>query len=184
MKNLLQDHYQSHHKNGARLRQSLLENTRGKILSNWIGKNKKVLDLGCGKGFLLYEIKKILNNIEILGIDFSKHAKLNAKKEISRYIISNDIRRKLNYKDNDFDLVISINTLHNLKLKPLMQCLKEIERIGRSKFICAESYRNEKEQFNLQCWALTAETLIDVESWKWIFNLSGYTGDYEFIYFE
>ena len=81
-------------------------------------------------------------------------------------------------------MVISINTLHNLKLKNLNQCLQEIERIGKSKFICVESYRNEKEQFNLQCWALTAQTLIDEQSWKWVFNKSGYTGDYEFIYFE
>ncbi len=146
--------------------------------------NSKVLDLGCGKGFLLYEIKKILNDIEILGIDSSKHAKLNAKKEISKYIVTNDIRKKLDYKDNNFDLVISINTLHNLKLKHLIQCLKEIERIGRSKFICVESYRNEKEQFNLQCWALTAETIVDVDSWKWLFKVASYSGDYEFIYFK
>ena len=66
----------------------------------------------------------------------------------------------------------------------LNQCLQEIERIGKSNFVCVESYRNEKEQFNLQCWALTAETLIDVDSWKWLFKNSGYKGDYEFIYFE
>lgn len=149
-----------------------------------LNNNSKVLDLGCGKGFLLFEIKKILNNIQIVGIDISKYAKLNAKKEISRYIISNDIRKKLNYKDNEFDLVISINTLHNFKLKPLIQCLKKIERIGRSKFICVESYRNEKEQFNLQCWALTAETIVDVDSWKWLFKVASYSGDYEFIYFK
>jgi hypothetical protein len=81
-------------------------------------------------------------------------------------------------------LVISINVLHNLKLQNLSQCIVEIERVGKSKFICVESYRNEAEQFNLQCWALTAETQIDTESWKWLFNESKYTGDYEFIYFE
>ena len=63
-------------------------------------------------------------------------------------------------------------------------CLKEIERIGKSKFICVESFRNENEQFNLQSWALTAETLIDTDSWKWMFKTSNYSGDYEFIYFK
>jgi hypothetical protein len=101
------------------------------------------------------------------------------KKNIKIY----DINNKLDYVNKFFDLVISINTLHNLKLKNLYQCLQEIERIGKSKFVCVESYKNEEEQFNLQCWALTAETLVDSESWKWIFNISGYTGDYEFIYF-
>ena len=144
----------------------------------------KVLDIGCGKGFLMYEIKKILKNINITGIDISKYAKKNAKKEIKKNISIFDINKRLKFKDNEFDLVISINTLHNLKLKNLVQCLREINRIGVNKYVCTESYRNEKEQFNVQCWALTAETLIDVNSWKYIFELSGYSGDYEFIYFE
>jgi sporadic carbohydrate cluster protein (TIGR04323 family) len=149
-----------------------------------LNEKSKILDIGCGKGYLLYEIKKILRNAKIYGLDNSKYAKNNAKKEIKKYIKIYDINEKLNFKNESFDLVISINTLHNLKLKNIYQNLKEIERIGKSKFICVESYKDEEEQFNLQCWALTAETLIDVESWKWIFNLSGYTGDYEFIYFE
>jgi sporadic carbohydrate cluster protein (TIGR04323 family) len=156
-----------------------------KIIKDYsLNNNSKVLDLGCGKGFLLYEIKKILSNIKVVGIDVSKYAKSTSKKEISRFIKNKDLKKKINYENNSFDLVISINTLHNLKLEYVAQCLKEIERIGKSKFICVESYRNENEQFNLQCWALTAETIIDVNSWKWLFKNVGYTGDYEFIYFK
>ena len=146
--------------------------------------NSKILDLGCGKGFLLYEIKKILKNITVVGLDFSKYAKKNAKTEIKNNITTFDLNKKLRFKNNEFDLVISINTLHNLKLKNLIQCLSEIDRVGVKKYICTESYRNEREQFNVQCWALTAETLIDVNSWKYVFELSGYSGDFEFIYFE
>ena len=47
-----------------------------------------------------------------------------------------------------------------------------------------ESYRSELEQFNLQCWALTAESFFDDEEWVWLYRHFGYTGDYEFIYFE
>ena len=149
-----------------------------------LNNQSKILDIGCGKGFLLYEIKKIIKNITIYGLDISKYAKANAKIEIKNNIKIWDINKKLNFDSKSFDLVISINTLHNLKLQNLNQCFQEIERIGKSKFVCVESYRNEKEQFNLQCWALTAETLIDVDSWKWLFKNSGYTGDYEFVYFE
>lgn len=149
-----------------------------------LNNNSKVLDLGCGKGFLLYELKKILNDIEVVGIDISRYAKLKSKKEISRFIKKKDLKKKLNYENNSFDLVISINTLHNLKLEYVTKCLKEIERIGKSKFICVKSYRNENEQFNVQCWALTAETIIDTNSWKWLFKTVSYTGDYEFIYFN
>jgi sporadic carbohydrate cluster protein (TIGR04323 family) len=144
----------------------------------------KVLDVGCGKGFLMQEIKNKLKNISIIGIDFSKYAKNNTINEIKKNIKIQDARKKLKFKNNFFDLVISINTLHNFKISEIHSSLSEIERVGKSKFICVESYRNELEQFNLQCWALTAETLIDTSSWKWLFKNSGYTGDYEFIYFK
>ena len=149
-----------------------------------LNETSKILDIGCGKGFLLYEIQKILRNVKLYGLDISRYAKSNAKNEIKNKIKIWDINKKINFEDQFFDLVISINTLHNLKLKKLTQCLKEIERLGKSKFICVESYRNEKEQFNLQCWALTAETLIDKSSWLWLFKNVGYSGDYEFIYFD
>jgi sporadic carbohydrate cluster protein (TIGR04323 family) len=148
-----------------------------------LNSESKILDIGCGKGYLLYEIKKIIKNIAVYGLDISKYAKNKAEIEIKKNIKIFDINKKLDFDDKFFDLVISINTLHNLKLKSLNQCLKEIERVGKFKFICVESYRNEKEQFNLQCWALTAETLIDTDSWRWLFKNSGYKGDYEFIYF-
>ncbi len=146
--------------------------------------NSKVLDIGCGKGFLMYEIKKKLKDIDIIGVDISKYAKKHTLEEIKSNIQIYDARRKLKFENNFFDLVLSVNTLHNFKIEEVNRSLSEIERVGKSKFICVESYRNESEQFNLQCWALTAETLIDTSSWKWLFKKSGYTGDYEFIFFN
>lgn len=148
-----------------------------------LNNNSKVLDVGCGKGFLMYELKNILKKINIIGIDLSKYAIRNAKKEIKKNIFYYDINNKLNYINDYFDLVISINTLHNLKIPKIEQALKEIDRVSKNSFICVESYRNEKEQFNLQCWALTAETIIDTQAWKWLFSKANYRGDYEFIYF-
>ena len=156
-----------------------------KIISNYsLTNDSRILDIGCGKGFLLHEIKKILKNIKIYGTDISPYARKNSITKIKKNIKIHDARKKFNYSDNFFDLVISINMLHNFRLSNIHNFLLQIEKIGKNKFICLESFRNEKEQFNLQCWALTAETLIDVESWKWIFEKSRYTGDYEFIYFE
>lgn len=142
-----------------------------------------VLDIGCGKGFLIFEIKKILPKIKIIGCDLSSYAIKNSKKEIKRKLFQHNAKDKFKYKNKSFDLVISINMLHNLSIPDIETCLKEIERLGKNKFICTESFRNEKEQFNLYCWALTAETLINVTSWEWVFKKNSYTGDYEFIYF-
>ena len=144
----------------------------------------KILDIGCGKGYLVYELSRILNSKNVFGCDISKYAIKNAKKEVKKNIFYHDARKNFNLKDNHFDFVFSNTTLHNFKLKDCYNALKEFERISLEKYICVEAFRNENEQFNVQCWALTAETLIHRDSWLWLFDKSGYTGDYEFIYFK
>jgi len=95
-----------------------------------------------------------------------------------------DAREPLPFLAGEFDLVISLATLHNLRLPDLWLALQEISRVGRQGFIMVESYRTVKELFNLQCWALTCETFLDADEWTWLFAQSDYVGDYEFIYFE
>lgn len=146
--------------------------------------NSKILDIGCGKGYLLYEIKKIIPKIKVIGIDISSYAINNAPIEVKESFYTHNAKDKLKYKDKEFDLVLSINTVHNLKLFDLKNCIIEIERLGKQKYIATESFRNEKEQFNLQCWALTCETFFSEDTWIRLFEDCGYTGDYELIYFE
>ena len=150
---------------------------------NLTGKSK-ILDVGCGKGFLLYEIKKILPKIKIVGFDISKYGINNAKKEIRKYLFAHDAKKKYPFKNKNFDLVISLGCLHNFKLYDLYNSIKEIQRVGNKAYIMVEGYRNSNELFNLQCWALTAETFFDDNEWKWLFKVCGYKGDYEFIYFK
>tara|TARA_Y100000816_G_scaffold115155_1_gene80633 strand:+ start:1224 stop:2168 length:945 start_codon:yes stop_codon:yes gene_type:complete len=154
------------------------------IKSYNLNDNSKVLDIGCGKGFLLFEIKQILKNIKIIGIDISKYAKKKSKPEVRKNIFTFDINNKLQFKDKEFDLVLCINVLHNLQINKIDFSLKEIDRVGKNSFICVESFKNEKQQFNLQCWALTAETIINTSDWLWLFKKSNYSGDYEFIFFD
>lgn len=149
-----------------------------------LNNQSKIIDLGCGKGFLIYEIKRILKKIKIVGLDISSYAIKNSKIEIKKNIFKYDLNKKLKFKNQEFDLVLCINTLHNLKIKKVKQCLEEINRIGKKSFVCIESFKNEKQQFNLQCWALTAETIINTSDWKWLFEYSNFSGDYEFIYFD
>ena len=146
--------------------------------------NSRILDAGCGKGFLLLEIKKKLPSIDIVGIDISKHALKEAPEILKNNFFIHNLKDTLPFNDNEFDLVISINALHNLHIPDLKTAITEIERVGKNKFIAVESYRNEKEQFNLQCWALTCESFFNKDSWIWLFKQFGYKGDYEFIYFE
>ena len=47
-----------------------------------LGDNPKILDIGCGKGYLLYDFLKVIPNAEIYGLDISDYAIENCKPEI------------------------------------------------------------------------------------------------------
>ena len=50
-----------------------------KIIKSYnLNSKSKILDAGCGKGFLLYEIKKLIPNIVVVGFDISKYAIKNS----------------------------------------------------------------------------------------------------------
>jgi|TARA_Y100000294_G_scaffold177003_1_gene201024 ubiquinone/menaquinone biosynthesis C-methylase UbiE len=155
------------------------------LIKNYnLNNNSSILDVGCGKAFLLYEMKLLLPGLKISGFDISKHGLTDAKKEINKDLFIHRAQETYPFKDKQFDLVISLGCLHNLRIFELEIALKEIERVGKHGYIMLESYRNEKELFNLQCWALTCESFFDKKEWIWIYDHFGYTGDYEFIYFE
>lgn len=144
----------------------------------------RILDVGCGKGFLLFDFTKVVPGIEVHGIDISDYAIANAKEEVKDRLRVGDAAA-LPFPDRHFDLVYSLNTLHNLHNYDLEKALREIERTSRKhKYICVESYRNEVEKANLLYWQVTCEAFCTPQEWEWWFRMTGYTGDYSFIYFE
>lgn len=144
----------------------------------------KILDVGCGKAFLLYEFTRLLPQCQVTGFDISGYAIQEAKAEIKERLFVHRAQDPFPFADSEFDLVISLTTLHNLYIHELVAALTEIERVGKDKYLAVESYRDEQELFNLQCWALTCAAFFTPQEWTWIFNQFGYNGDYEFIYFE
>ena len=144
----------------------------------------KILDIGCGKGFLLYDFLKVIPGAEVFGVDISNYAVSNSKPEI-RNCLSVGCASDLSWPDNTFDLVISINTFHNLYACQLDSALREMERVGKQhKYLCVESYRNEQEKANLLYWQVTCEAFNTPEEWRWWFRHTHYSGDYSFIFFE
>jgi SAM-dependent methyltransferase len=144
----------------------------------------KILDIGCGKGFLLYDFTKVVPGVEVFGIDISGYAIANSKEEVSdRLQIGN--ATSLPFPDRHFDFVYSITTLHNLHCYDLDKSLREMQRVSRkNSYLCVESYRNEVEKANLLYWQVTCEAFNTPEEWDWWFKHTGYTGDHSFIYFE
>ena len=121
---------------------------------------------------------------DAVGIDISDYAIANAMPEVKdRLSVGNAV--SLPYPDKSFDLVVSLNTLHNLRIYDLEKALKEIERVGKKhKYIVMDSYRDEREKVNLLYWQLTCECIFTPQEWEWVFAQCGYTGDYGCIFFD
>jgi len=143
----------------------------------------KVLDIGCGKGFQIFELTQVLPGLEVRGIDVSSYAIEHAHHDV-KHLLDHGSAAKLPYADKSFDLVFSINTLHNLHNRDLDSSLREMERVGKQKYLCVESYRNEVEKANLLYWQVTCEQFNSPDDWAWWIEHASYTGDYSFIFFE
>ncbi len=144
----------------------------------------RVLDVGSGKGFILHDFTDACPGIEVAGIDISAYGVEHTMESVKPFCqVAN--ATKLPFPDDHFDLVISINTLHNLYNYELWAAFKEIERVSRGgKYICVEGYRNEREKVNLMYWQMTCRAFHTPEEWDFVFKQTGYTGDHEFIFFE
>src|SRR5712692_4688113 len=144
----------------------------------------RILDVGCGKAFLLYEFTRAVPGVEIAGLDISEYGLAHAKDEAKAFLKLGDCTT-LPYDSHSFDFVYSINTFHNLMINRVKAAVQEVERVGKDKkWICVESYRNEREKANLLYWQLTCMSFHMPEEWAWLYREWGYTGDYGFIYFE
>lgn len=138
----------------------------------------KILDVGCGKGFMMYDFQKLMPNANIQGIDISEYAFNNGLAETkNNRSIGN--AKELPFADQSFDLVISINTIHNLPLEECKKALCEIQRVSRGRtFLVVDAWRTEEERQRLIKWNLTALTYMHVDEWVALFEEVGYTGDY------
>lgn len=137
-----------------------------------------LLDVGCAKGFMLYDLQQLIPGLQLRGVDISAYALANAKEEVKDLLMQADAKA-LPFDDNSFDVVVSINTIHNLDERECGMALREIERVSRGKsFITVDAYRNDEEKERMLEWALTAKTIMHVNDWKQFFADHGYTGDF------
>jgi len=143
-----------------------------------LNSKSSILDVGCGKGFMLYDFKRLIEGINLNGIDISSYAIENCHNEVKQ-ILKTGNAKKLDFADNEFDYVISINTVHNLELNECVDEIKEISRVSKKgSFITVDAYRNNEEKKRMYDWNLTAKTILSVNEWKDLFKKINYNGDY------
>lgn len=137
-----------------------------------------LLDVGCGKGFMLHDLALLVPGITVKGVDISDYAIENTIEDMKANVQVADAKR-LSFLDKSFDVVIAINTIHNLEQEECGQALREIERVARKgSFITVDAYRTEEERVRMLAWNLTAKTILSVDGWKAFFAELGYSGDY------
>jgi ubiquinone/menaquinone biosynthesis C-methylase UbiE len=145
-----------------------------------LNNKSKILDIGCAKGFMMYEFKKELPDAEIKGIDISKYCKKNAIKIVKKHITIGSCE-SLPYPDKYFDFVVSISTIHNVTNTGIIKSLKEIVRVSKKKsFIRVKAYKNLKEKKKIDEWNIVAKSNLSEDNWLKFFKKTNYAGDYQF----
>ena len=138
----------------------------------------RILDVGCAKGYMLYDFKRQYPKLEIFGIDISKYAIENCHPEVKDFLKVGDAKN-LEFQDNYFDLVISINTVHNLELNDCISSIKEISRVSKgNSFITVDAYNSDEEKERMFKWNLTAKTIMSTNDWKDTFKKISYNGNF------
>jgi ubiquinone/menaquinone biosynthesis C-methylase UbiE len=145
-----------------------------------LNEKSSVLDIGCGKGFMLVDFLKAIPKLQISGIDISTYAIENSHELVkSKLRVANC--SNLPFEDNSFDLVISINTIHNLDERGCIKSLQEIERVKKGhSYVVVDGWETPEEDLALKSWVLTAVTVLNTSEWEKLFEKAGYTGDYSF----
>ena len=141
--------------------------------------SSSILDIGCGKGFTLFDFCKVLPGLRIRGLEYSKYC-FNNSLPILRPHIDLGCCSDLPYDSNSFDLAISIATIHNLDINGVKRSLKELMRVSKKSFIKVNGYTNQEERDRLENWNLVAKTILHVEEWNILFEEVGYDREWEF----
>jgi len=137
-----------------------------------------VLDVGCAKGFLLHDLRAEIPGIRVAGLDISRYALDNAMEDVRGQAVEGTCAA-LPFPDKSFDVVVAINTIHNVAPRACQESLREIMRVSRRHaFVQVDAWTNERERENLFNWFLTAETLKSADDWAVCFKEAGYDGDY------
>lgn len=139
-----------------------------------------ILQIGCEKGFLLYDFRQLYPQMKMRGTDISNYAVESAMDDVKPFIQKTPFT-SLPFEDDEFDLVLAIGVVYTMNLMDAMTCLKEIQRVGKGKsFITLGAYKTEEEKTLLEWWTVLGATLLYENDWIEVLKHVGYTGDYKF----
>ena len=124
----------------------------GRYISTSYRSNPRLLDIGCGNGYLLHRVRKSFPNIELAGIEFTPELfELASSRNISRTTLLNGDIKKYAGDLGMFDLVVTERVIINiLNRKHQMAALENIAKSLRpgGRYIMVESFKEPLENLN------------------------------------
>jgi ubiquinone/menaquinone biosynthesis C-methylase UbiE len=146
--------------------------------------NASVLDIGCGKGFTLYDFKELMPELTVTGLDISEYALGHAPDPVKGALVRGTAEA-LPFDDDSFDLVLCMNTVHNLPVERCKTAIQEIQRVSKQHaFLTVDAWRNDAEKDQLWKWVVTCLTAMHVDDWTRLFSEVGYSGDFYWFFPE
>lgn len=175
-------------------------------------KDSKVLIDRCHKGFLVFDLMKLIPRITVYGIHPAQYAINHAMEGYGKFALMNNIENRdskiieeearqevlpfliqmhsteLPFRDNFFDCVISIENACSYPSEGCTKVVKEIIRVSKNKgkycYIQNDSWENEEQKEKLKNWSLLCKTHLSKKEWEELFKNEGYEGDYGFTIIE
>ncbi len=121
---ILADFYSKHHLNGNRRNQSVSEEKRSQLFKEWMGKNKKVLDMGCRDGILT---RHFIEENDVTGLDIDKQALEACRKNLNIETKWADFSLQIPLPASSFDVVVAGEVLEHLPYPEIT--VAEVSRI-------------------------------------------------------
>jgi len=116
------------------------------VIENWVSSGSRILDLGCGDGSILEDLK-LSKSVEGYGVEIDKD-NIQACLEKGLDVIEQNIDKGLtNFQDKSFDTVLVSQTIQVLKNPK--EALDEITRIGHQSIIVIPNFGHWKSRLTV-----------------------------------
>ena len=154
--------------------------TAKKIIDHYkLNPNSKILEIGCAKGYLLYEFFRL--KMDVIGYDISRYAVDNCKEELKEMIFLGGVC-DINESDRIYDLAIAKEVLSHMAIDDILFTINKLQNISKNIYLLLQTVSEKKKASDMQSWDSTYKTMMTKKNWEKVLSSCSFHGDYQFNY--